>query len=73
MAKAQAQTDGSRSKAKRLTVTLRQERHRLQQDAGARRSRAWGCGKIRQSVELPDTPETRGMIHKVRHLVTVTE
>jgi len=24
-------------------------------------------------VELPDTPETRGMIHKVRHLVTVQE
>jgi len=24
-------------------------------------------------VELPDTPETRGMIHKVRHLVEVVE
>ena len=23
------------------------------------------------SVEVQDTPETRGMIHKVRHLVTV--
>ena len=32
-----------------------------------------GLRKIRHSVELPDTPETRGMIHKVRHLVTVTE
>ena len=30
-----------------------------------------GLRKIRHSVELPDTPETRGMIHKVRHLVTV--
>ena len=32
-----------------------------------------GLRKIRHSVELQDTPETRGMIHKVRHLVTVTE
>ena len=32
-----------------------------------------GLRKLRSSVELPDTPETRGMIHKVRHLVEVTE
>ena len=32
-----------------------------------------GLRKIRHSVELPDTPETRGMIHKVRHLVEVAE
>jgi large subunit ribosomal protein L30 len=32
-----------------------------------------GLRKIRHSVEVPDTPETRGMIHKVRHLVTVSE
>jgi large subunit ribosomal protein L30 len=30
-----------------------------------------GLRRIGHSVELPDTPETRGMIHKVRHLVTV--
>ena len=30
-----------------------------------------GLRRIRHSVELPDTPETRGMILKVRHLVTV--
>jgi large subunit ribosomal protein L30 len=30
-----------------------------------------GLRKIRQHVELKDTPETRGMIHKVRHLVEV--
>lgn len=30
-----------------------------------------GLRRIRHSVTLPDTPETRGMIHKVRHLVTV--
>jgi large subunit ribosomal protein L30 len=30
-----------------------------------------GLRRIRHSVELADTPETRGMIHKVRHLVAV--
>jgi large subunit ribosomal protein L30 len=30
-----------------------------------------GLRRIRHTVELRDTPETRGMIHKVRHLVTV--
>jgi large subunit ribosomal protein L30 len=32
-----------------------------------------GLRKIRHTVELPDTPETRGMILKVRHLVEVSE
>jgi large subunit ribosomal protein L30 len=30
-----------------------------------------GLRRIGHTIELPDTPETRGMIHKVRHLVTV--
>jgi large subunit ribosomal protein L30 len=30
-----------------------------------------GLRRIGHTVELPDTPETRGMILKVRHLVTV--
>ena len=30
-----------------------------------------GLRKIRHSVNLPDTPEVRGAILKVRHLVTV--
>jgi len=32
-----------------------------------------GLRRLRHTVELPDTPETRGMIHKVRHLVEVSE
>ncbi len=32
-----------------------------------------GLRKIRHTVELVDTPETRGMVHKVRHLVEVAE
>ena len=30
-----------------------------------------GLRRIRHTVELKDTPDTRGMIHKVRHLVEV--
>ena len=32
-----------------------------------------GLRRLRHTVELPDTPATRGMIHKVQHLVEVTE
>jgi large subunit ribosomal protein L30 len=32
-----------------------------------------GLRKIRQSVERENTPQIRGMIHTVRHLVTVEE
>jgi large subunit ribosomal protein L30 len=32
-----------------------------------------GLRRIRHTVELKDTPDTRGMIHKVRHLVEVIE
>ena len=34
--------------------------------------RSLGLRRIRHTVELKDTPATRGMIHKVRHLVEVT-
>jgi large subunit ribosomal protein L30 len=39
----------------------------------ARVVESMGLRRIRHSVELTDTPEVRGMIHKVRHLVEVTE
>jgi large subunit ribosomal protein L30 len=32
---------------------------------------ALGLRRIRQTVEHPDTPALRGMVHKVRHLVSV--
>jgi large subunit ribosomal protein L30 len=31
-----------------------------------------GLRRLRHTVELNDTPSTRGMLQKVRHLVTVT-
>ncbi len=35
--------------------------------------RRLGLRKLGRTVELPDSPAVRGMLHKVRHLVTVEE
>ena len=35
--------------------------------------RALGLGKIGRSVERDDTPETLGMLRKVRHLVRIED
>jgi large subunit ribosomal protein L30 len=35
--------------------------------------RALGLRKLHHSVEHNDTPDVRGMLHKVRHLVEVEE
>ncbi|WP_119066885.1 50S ribosomal protein L30 [Rubrobacter indicoceani] len=43
-----------------------QEKHR-------RTVRALGLKRIRDSRVHQDTPQIRGMLHKVRHLVTVEE
>jgi large subunit ribosomal protein L30 len=68
MAKKAAQQSG----AKRLKVTL------VRSTIGFNRTQAetvtgLGLRRLRHTVELVDTPETRGMIHKVRHLVTVQD
>ena len=57
---------------KRLKVTL------VKSAIGFNRTQArtvegMGLRRLRHTIELLDTPETRGMIHKVRHLVTVQE
>ena len=35
--------------------------------------KALGLGRINKSVEVEATPQIKGMIRKVNHLVTVTE
>ena len=35
--------------------------------------RGLGLRRLHQVVEREDSPETRGMVHKVRHLVEVVE
>ena len=67
---AKTDTAQTRTGGKALKVTL------LRSTIGFNRTQAetvrgMGLRKIRQTVELPDTPETRGMILKVRHLIAV--
>ena len=57
---------------KRIKVTL------VKSTIGFNRTQAetvtgLGLRRLNHPVELADTPETRGMVHKVRHLVTVSE
>jgi large subunit ribosomal protein L30 len=68
MAKKAAKQSGG----KRLKVTL------VKSTIGFNRTQAetvtgLGLRRLHHTVELADTPETRGMVHKVRHLVTVSE
>ena len=55
-----------------LTVTQRKSRNgsdKRQLDT----LRSIGLRRIGHSVEVNDTPQMRGMLHKVRHLVEVKE
>ena len=58
--------------AKRLKVTLIRSTIGFN-ETQFKTVQGMGLRKIRHTVELPDTPATRGMIHTVRHLVEVTE
>ena len=67
-----AKKTAQKSAAKMLTITL------LRSTIGFNKTQAktvegMGLRRIRHTVELPDTPATRGMILKVRHLIEVTE
>lgn len=58
------------SEQKKLKITLVKSPIGFNEKQG-RIVESMGLRRIRHSVELADTPEVRGMIHKVRHLVTV--
>ena len=71
MAKAK-QAKAAKQAAKTVTIKL------TKSPIGFNRNQATvvqsiGLRKINHAVTLADTPETRGMIFKVRHLVTVSE
>jgi large subunit ribosomal protein L30 len=56
------------------TLKITQVRSQIGQTAKHRGTlRALGLGKIGRSVERPESPETRGMLRKVRHLVRIEE
>ena len=58
--------------ADKLIVTLR--RSTIGEKPKTRANvRALGLRKLHHSVEHNDTPDVRGMLHKVRHLVEVEE
>ena len=67
--KARAKAKGA--SAKRLTVTL------VKSTIGFN-NKQWlvveslGLRRINHTIEVADTPAVRGMLHKVRHLLTVT-
>jgi large subunit ribosomal protein L30 len=55
-------------------LTITQTRSQIGQTQKHRGTlRALGLGKIGRSVEREDTPETLGMLRKVRHLVRIEE
>jgi large subunit ribosomal protein L30 len=59
-------------KGKKLKITL------VRSTIGFKRNQAdvvrgMGLRRLHHTVELPDTPATRGMILKVRHLVEVSD
>ena len=58
--------------AKKLKVTLRMSTIGFNKTQ-AKTVEGMGLRRLHHTVELPDTPETRGMILKVRHLVEVQE
>ena len=58
--------------AKILKVTLRKSTIGFNKTQ-AQTVQGMGLRRINHTVELPDTEAIRGMIHKVRHLVEVTE
>ena len=60
------------SDAKKLRITLRKSTIGFNRTQ-AKTVQGMGLRRINHSVELADTPATRGMIHKVRHLVEVAE
>lgn len=61
-----------KSSEKMLKIT--QIRSLIGQKSDQKRTvQALGLRRIRQAVTQKDTPQIRGMLHKVRHLVIVEE
>jgi len=56
----------------RLSITLKKSTIGYRQDQ-ADTVRSLGLKRLHQTVERPDTPVVRGMVHKIRHLLQVEE
>ena len=56
------------------TLKVTQARSRNGSDAAQRATlRSLGLRRIGHTVEVKDTPQARGMLHRVRHLVRLEE
>ena len=72
MAKKTAKETSESSGGKRLKVTLRKSTIGFN-ETQFKTVQGMGLRRLHHTVELPDTPAVRGMIHKVRHLVEVSD
>jgi large subunit ribosomal protein L30 len=60
--------------AKRLTIKIRQIGSATRRRFDQRQNLiGLGLSRIGRVAEVPDTPQTRGMIARVRHLIEVIE
>jgi large subunit ribosomal protein L30 len=56
------------------TVTVEQFRSAIRRpEIQTQTLKGLGLNKIRRRRTLQDTPEVRGMVHKIRHLVRIVE
>ena len=67
-----AKAKQEKNPGKTVTVTLVKSPIGFQKVQG-KVAEGMGLRRLNHSVTLKDTPETRGMIFKIRHLVTVAE
>jgi large subunit ribosomal protein L30 len=67
-----AKKTGQKPAAKRVKVRLVKSTIGFN-ETQAKTVEGMGLRRLNHTVELPDTPATRGMIHKVRHLVTISD
>jgi large subunit ribosomal protein L30 len=67
-----AKAKQEKNPGKTVTVTLVKSPIGFQKVQG-KVAEGMGLRRLNHSVTLKDTPETRGMIFKIRHLVTVSE
>ena len=60
--------------ASKKTITIEQTGSAIRRHHGQRETLlGLGLNRIGRKAEVPDTPATRGMIAKVRHLVRVVD
>ena len=61
-------------KKKMKKIIVKQKRSKIGRPLKQKKTLiALGLGKINKEVELVSTPQILGMVHKIKHLITVVE